>query len=206
MKKLLTLTAICLVIASGNVHSQKARLGITAGTAIGTYKIKAEGISVTSKGKPGITIGIMSDIPLGRSTSFMPALNFVQKGGTLKAEGVEEKLTTNYLEVPLNFVYHAKVNKGKLFFGAGPSLNIGISGTDKWNAEGTSGSDKIKFGKDQDFRRLDAGLNFVTGYYGKSGFLMTINYNSGLSNAIDNGGEGGKFLNRYIGIRVGFML
>ncbi|RYG43351.1 MAG: PorT family protein, partial [Chitinophagaceae bacterium] len=161
--------------------------------------------SVTSKGKPGITLGIISDVPLGRSASFMPALNFVQKGGTLTAGGVKDKLTTNYLEVPLNFVYHAKTGSGKLFFGAGPAFNIGISGKDKWDAEGSSGNDKVEFGKDKDFRRLDAGLNIVTGYTGKSGLLVTLNYNTGLSNSVDSEGEG-KFRNRYFGFRIGYML
>lgn len=206
MKKILSLVTLCITLLSANVHSQKARIGVTAGTTIGTYKIKAESVSITSKAKAGITLGLISDIPLGRSGSFMPALNFVQKGGVLKPEGVKDQLTFNYLEVPLNLVYNAKITSGKLFLGAGPSLSMGISGKDKWNAEGSSGSEKIKFGKDQDFKRFDAGMNFVSGYVAKSGLIISLNYNYGLSNAIGGNDDGGKFKNRYAGLRIGYFL
>jgi hypothetical protein len=204
MKKFSSLFTLLVTFLSGNVYSQ-SKLGITAGATVSSYKIKAESVSVTSKGKPGVTIGVFADLPLGSSGSFMPALNFVQKGGTLKAEDIKSRLTTNFLEVPLNFVYNAKLSSGKFFIGAGPSLNFGISGKSKWDSQGSSDDEKVKFGKDQDFKRFDAGLNLVTGYAGKSGMLITFNYNAGLSNSVDPGDGDGKFYNRYYGLRIGCM-
>jgi hypothetical protein len=206
MKKLISLVTLIVSILSGNAYAQKAKVGITAGATIGSYKLKAQGVSVTSKGKAGLTVGVFTDIPVGSSMSFMPALNFVQKGGKLNVDGMNDKLTTNYLEVPLNFAYNVKLTNGKFFIGAGPALNMGISGKDKWETEGYSGSDKVKFGKDEDFKRFDAGLNFVTGLVGKAGWLVSFNYNTGLSSSSDVDGVDGKFYKRYFGLRVGYML
>lgn len=206
MKKFLSLLSLCTMLLCGSANSQKAKVGISAGGTIGSYKIKAESVSLTSKGKAGITVGIFADVPLGGSGSFMPALNFVQKGGTLKSEGIKDKLTSNYLELPLNFVRNAKLSNGKFFIGGGPSLNVGISGKNKWEAEGSSGNDKIKFGKDEDFRRFDVGLNVVTGFVAKSGTMLSLNYNYGVSNSVDAGDSDGKFRNRYVGLRIGVLL
>ena len=205
MKKLLFLFTLCVIILTGNVFSQKMQVGFTAGATVSTYRIKAESLSVTSEGKAGVTFGVISNIPIGSSGSFMPELNFVQKGGMIKADGVKDKLTINYLEVPLNFVYNAKLPNGKFFVGAGPALNVGISGKDQWEAEGSSGSDKVYFGKDKDFKRFDAGLNFVTGYIARSGMMVSFNYNTGLSNSVDSGEGDGKFYNRYLGLRIGYL-
>ncbi|HET9744442.1 MAG TPA: porin family protein [Chitinophagaceae bacterium] len=206
MKKLFCLITCGTIILIGHVYAQKARLGFTAGATVASYKIKAQSVSVTSKGKTGITVGLLADIPLGSSGSFMPALNFVQKGGKLNEDGMNDKLTTNYLEVPLNVAYNLKLRNGKFFIGAGPALNMGLSGKDKWSWGTESGSDKIKFGKDKDFRRFDAALNFVTGFVGKGGMMVSFNYNTGLTNAVDPGEGDGKFKNRYFGLRVGYML
>ncbi|MBL7699209.1 MAG: PorT family protein [Chitinophagaceae bacterium] len=206
MKRLVTIFTLFIGILSGNAQSQKVRFGITTGATVANYKVTVSSVSVTSKSKPGITLGVFSDIPLGSAGSFMPALNFVQKGGTLKAEGEKNRLTTNHFEVPLNFVYNAKLSNGKIFLGAGPSFNVGISGKSKWESAGMSGSDKVKFGKDEDFKRVETALNVVTGYVGKSGIMVALNYNAGLSNMVAPDETDGKFYNRYFGLRLGFVL
>jgi hypothetical protein len=206
MKKFLSFITCCTMLSIMQVQAQKARLGITAGTSISSYKIKDESLSITSKSKVGGTFGILADIPLGSSGSFMPGLNFVQKGGKLDVEGMKDKLTTNYLELPLNFAYKLQLNNGKFFIGAGPALNMGLAGKDKWSSSIGSGDDKLEFGKDKDFKRFDAGLNFVSGFVGKSGLMLSFNYNAGLTNSVDPGEGSGKFKNRYFALRVGYML
>ncbi len=91
---------------------QKIAFGITSGATFGSYKIKAGSFSVTSKIKPGFSAGVQAWVPMGKSFSFIPALNFIQKGGTLKEEGSEEKTTLNYIEIPLNVVYNTVQPKG----------------------------------------------------------------------------------------------
>ena len=78
MKKiLLGCTFLTLMSAA---FSQDIRFGIQAGTAIASQKAKQSGISITSDGKVGFTVGVTSDISIAESFTFQPSLNFTQKG------------------------------------------------------------------------------------------------------------------------------
>ena len=124
-------------------------------------------------------------------------------------EGFSDKITLNYLELPLDFVFNKGMSKGMFFIGAGPSLSIGLSGKDKWSDNGESGTDKINFGSDEDddLKSLEAGINVLAGYQFSNGFFISANYNTGLSNIAPGGDEYDvKYHNRYFGINAGFML
>ncbi len=208
MKKTICLL-ISFILLMNYSKAQKSSIGFTAGATFASYKLKIEdfeSISINSKTKVGFTVGVVSSIGLGQHFSFQPALNYIQKGGVLKEEGITDKTTLNYLELPLNFVYNTHSLKGKFFIGAGPSLSIGLSGKDKWDDGSNIEPTDIKFGsgEDDDFKPFEAGINFLTGYQCKSGFLIAANYNLGLSN-IANSDEGPKYHNRYFGIRIGYM-
>jgi hypothetical protein len=180
-----------------NTAQAQSSFGIAAGATFASYKATIETISITSKTKTGFTVGVVSSFPMGKSFSFQPNLNFLQKGGTLKADGSTDKTTLNYLELPLNFVYNTHSSKGKFFIGAGPSLSFGLSGKDKFE----EGSSKIKFGSDQedDFKPFEIGINVLAGYQLKNGFFIDANYNAGL-NDIANVSDGfeGKYHNRFL--------
>jgi hypothetical protein len=207
MKQAIYFSFLLLLIA-GTCIAQKPQLGFTVGTTVSTYKAKADAVSFTSKSKLGLTVGLTSSLPMGKNLSFQPGLNFVQKGGTFKMEGTKDVTTLNYLEIPLNLVYSFPSSSGKFFIGAGPSLSFGLSGKDKWDSEGQSGTDKIKFGsgEDKDFKTMEASLNFLAGYQFRSGMLLAINYNAGMNNLFQGGdGDNGTYHNRYFGIRLGYM-
>ncbi len=209
-KKNFTLVCSFIMLAIfSQGQNQKSSFGITAGATFATYKAKSDYASITSKTKTGFTVGISPSFAMGQHFSFWPALNYVQKGGTFKDDYSNDKTTLNYLELPLNFVYNTTSSKGKFFVGAGPSFSMGLSGKDKWESDGGgSGSDDIKFGSsdDDDLKPFEMGINFLAGYEFKGGFLVTANYNAGVSN-IANGMEGsdGTMHNRYFGVRIGYM-
>lgn len=210
MKKSLYLLA-GLFIVSGHLNAQKSSFGITVGGAFGSYKIKAEPLSITSKTKAGFTAGLLASIPLGQHFSFMPALNFLQKGGTLTSEDSNDKTNLNYVELPLNFVYNARSVAGNFFVGAGPSLSMGLSGKYKFQENGGEPvTSDIHFGSgsDDDLKGFEAGVNILAGFQLRNGFLITANYNTGLSNLnISNESEPNKtkYHNRYFSVRVGYM-
>jgi len=207
MKKNLCLF-ISFILLINYVHAQKTLVGLTAGASFASYKFKAESISMTSKTHVGFTAGLVSSVPMGRNFSFMPQLNFVQKGGKLSDEGTTDKVTLNYIELPLNFVFNTSTAKGKFFIGAGPSLSMGLSGKDKWSDDNESGKEDIKFGSssDDDLKPFEIGVNILAGYQFTSGFFISANYNAQLNNsAPDDPGFDGKYHNRYFGIRIGYM-
>lgn len=207
MKKAIYLF-ISLFLLMNYSFSQKASLGIHAGITLATFKASIEDVSVTSKTKAGISAGLNLVVPISKSFSFRPELNFVQKGGTMKEEDYKETLTLNYIQVPLNFTYNMPTSSGSFFIGAGPSVNLGISGKDKWHDGTESGSSKVKFGSgdDADFKMLEISANLMAGYQFSGGFFVTAGYNAGLSDASNDDPEfDGSYHNRYFGVNIGYM-
>jgi hypothetical protein len=208
MKKITCLFIAAFAILS-SAHAQRPRIGITVGNTVSSYKFTVESISVASKPRIGYTVGLLADIPVGRRLSLSPALNYVQKGGRLKSDGSKSVLITNYLELPLNIIYKIPASSGNFLVGAGASISAGVNGKDKWESQGESGSDKVKFGsgEDKDFKTIETGINFMTGFVAGDGFIITANYNLGLTNALNHLEDyNASFRNRYFALRVGYML
>jgi hypothetical protein len=209
MKSATTLLMLMILLTSHSLSAQTT-IGFTAGSSFANVTVKSQGISASPKTKAGITIGFFADAPISANFSFQPALNFVQKGYSVKDEAVTEKVTINYFEVPLNFIYNAKRNEG-FFIGAGPSISYGISGNDKFEYSGTGMPDdneKIKFGSGEgEVKPLDFGANVLAGYKLEGGFMISGNYNLGLNkiNNDDGSGEGGTIKNRYFSVKIGYM-
>lgn len=205
MKKMLFIL-LSLNVTGIQLHAQKPHMGVQFGGTFGSYKTESDGLTLTAKVKPAVTFGLAFEVPMGNMVTFRPALNFVQKGGKLKMAGLEDKLTTNFLEVPLNITVDHKTAHGKFFAGAGPSLSMGLGGKDKWTFNSESGTDKVKFGKNKDFKKVEAGVGVLAGYRGTSGLMIAASYNTSVSNAVShNDGYNSKFYNRYYALRIGYM-
>jgi len=191
--------------------SQDIRFGIQAGTAIASQKAKQSGISITSDGKVGFTVGVTSDISIAESFTFQPSLNFTQKGSKFNvsdgSESMESSQTLNYIELPLNFLYHAPAGKGKFFAGLGPVVNYGISGKAKVKMGGESMSEDINFGSNEDeddYKPFEFSGNILAGYEFSNGVFVAANYNAGLSNIAVGGDSDNSLKNRYFGVKLGF--
>lgn len=200
---------LSFILAMKFADAQSFSFGIDAGATLSSYKVTYNSVSITSKSKAGFTAGIISNISIGKSFSFQPALNFLQKGGTVKESGYTDKSTLNYLELPLNFVFNTHSSKGKFFAGLGPCLSFGLSGKEKYEEDGGHvEKNDIKFGsgENDDLKPFEINGNILAGYQFKGGFFIAANYNAGLSNILNGGDEvDAKYHNRYFGVRVGIM-
>lgn len=206
-----TLLLLATLIASAGLFAQNARFGVNAGISIANYNAKFEGESENGNSKIGITVGVVSDIPLGDHFSIQPALNFVQKG-TKDEEtfgGITEKvsLTTNHLEIPVNFLYNTNSGNGNFFIGAGPSIAFALSGKWKYD-DGTDQFDEsVSFGDgdEDDLKGFDFGANILAGYTLSNGLTISVNYNAGLSNLYPGGDSDATLKSGYFGIKIGWM-
>jgi len=208
MKSVPILMTLMILLTAFGLSAQTI-IGINAGASFSNVTIKSGFISASPKSKTGITLGIAVDAPLSSNFSFQPALNFVQKGYRIKDETGKETVNFDYLEVPLNFVYYTQKNEG-FFIGAGPSIAYGLSGMDKYTATGMpDDNQKIKFGTGPDeVKTIEFGLNGLAGYKLKGGFMISGNYNLGLSkiNNDDGSGDAGTIKNKYFSIKIGYFL
>lgn len=203
MKKLFFL----MVIATIYTTASFAQIGVQAGATFASFKVEdntTSSANQTSDSKVGLTVGVFTEVPVSTNFLFRPELNYTQKGGKVKTSvgttSYESKLTLNYLELPLNFVYKAS---GGFFVGAGPVLGYGMSGKIKTKTGSTSTDDKIKFGGDasDDLKAFEFAANLLAGYQVGNSIIITVLYNMGLSNLSNDSDE--TFKNRFFGIKLG---
>lgn len=210
MKKIAILL-LATFIATAGIIAQNARFGVNAGISMANYTSKFDGESDKADSKIGITLGAVVDLPMGDHFSIQPALNFVQKG-TKDEEtfgGITEKvsLTTNHLEIPVNFLYNTNSGNGNFFIGAGPSFAFALSGKLKYD-DGTDEFDEsVSFGDgdEDDLKGFDFGANILAGYTLSNGLTFSVNYNAGISNLYPGGDSDASLRSNYFGIKVGWL-
>ena len=174
--------------------------------------------------------GIQGDFPIASFLSVQPGFFVTGKGSKTQLGNTSDanyyRATTNpiYLEVPVNLVFKAALEKDlKFFVGAGPYGAVGIAG--KRKAEGKifgtafSSNDNIEFSNDDPttsgeegagfgiLKRFDYGVNTTAGLEGKQ-MMFSVNYGFGLaklqSGSNSNTDEQNK--HRVLSFTVGFRL
>ncbi len=192
--------------------------------------------TLTNDPKAGFLAGVLAEIPLGEKLAFRPELNFIQKGSTTGISNAifgidpQQKITLNYIELPLNVVYKLNVGSGNFFFGLGPALAFGISGKVKLSDPtdptdpGLNRTAKVKFdgkksddipssAKDNDahLKRFDIGANILAGYKLQNGLFFKLGYNYGILNIDPNkdnklAADQTTYKNRGFNVCIGFMI
>ena len=201
MKQLITLVTVALFCFSVNTEAQTT-WGITAGMTFANAKLKEGTESKTSDSKTGFSAGLIIDIPAGKSFSIQPGLQFLQKGFSDKTPNSSEKVTLNYIDLPINAIYSSA--KG-FFVGAGPAFGFGISGKDKYTIGTVSETTDMNFGsKEGELKTIEMSANVLTGFNFKKGFMIAANYNVGLTNLSNE--KDVSFKNSYFGLKLGWMI
>jgi hypothetical protein len=217
------------IIISSTIANSQSTFGVHANgiLASGTNKVESsdpddENFDLKSKNRFSWKIGVVANIPVSTSISFMPQLNILSKGGKIEEKEsnsfysyeIKGSSKLTYVEMPLNFVY----NTGSFFIGAGPSLSFGISGKSEGKVTATVMGEteteefdgKVKFDGDEDadddnehLKAFELGANFTAGYKLTNGLFIQANYNLGLSNISPY--ENTTTKNRYFGIGIGYF-
>lgn len=228
MKKLTLIAAVAFTAM--NVHAQ-ARFGIQGGVNFASAQVEAFNPVTNNteerntKSNTGATFGFLADIPIVETLSFMPELNFVQKGyefqnnvGNVVAKA---KANLNFIEIPLNFVVRTDIGAGNLFFGLGPAVGFGISGKSEESVSGLGAgfdySDKedVEFDGDENatdnklhLKRVDVGANALAGYMFSNGLFLKVNYTYGFRNLLPDfpaPDDKDTFKTRGLSIKLGYM-
>lgn len=135
----------------------------------------------------GFHVGGWLEAPVTEALSIQPELLFSQKG--LKQDynwdelNVETRLRLNYLEIPVNLVYHLSKD---FSFEGGPYIGYLLSAKMEATSENNSGS--IEYLKEldrNDFNQFDFGLGFGLRYYFNPLYLG-FNYKAGFANITNN--------------------
>ncbi|HEY1166470.1 MAG TPA: porin family protein [Chitinophaga sp.] len=227
MKKHYILLAALLSFGFCSFAQTKVTFGVKAGFSGANTNSKSvppggTEVKADTKFRPSFHAGVIVDFELSDYCSFQPGLFYSSKGSRIKTFGTDPNTGAqipvtvsshlNYLEMPLNLMYKAKVGKGKFFGGFGPYVAYGIGGKIKGKneASGLTVEMDVKF-KNQTtaatnvayVKPLDLGINIPVGYELDMGLLFSANFSLGLTNTSPYQSETEK--NYYLGLSVGYL-
>ncbi len=175
------LLILMLITASISIHAQ-SKILFKYGLCSSSYW--GENSSGTSKN--GYMVGIGMDSPIGTSDfSVAPMIELISKGANLSYT-----LNAVYIEVPLDLIYHLRINKeNSVSFAAGPYMAYGIGGNDGNTFATGPYTYGMGWGSNTTYKagleRMDAGLHFGLGYEYKM-LLLNAGYDLGLKNVASN--------------------
>jgi hypothetical protein len=207
-----TLFTIILLFTAVASFAQVIDYGIKGGINFSEQLIKnAYFKSINSQYVTGFNVGGVVELEF-QKFSIQSGVFFSTKGENLSStvlintypNGPELVSTTtiiksNYIEVPVNFLYRLKVSKALLMhFGGGPYVAYELSATAAGgNLPGSHLPEKISISYDNP----DYGLNFDAGLKLKNKLLIDIDYGLGLANLTKEG----TIKYRVISLSAGYM-
>ena len=110
-------------------------------------------------------------------------LGIKNKGSELEDNALTITTRLTYLQLPFDVVRKFTFTDiGIFYLGAGGYVANGLWGSFDYQTPSSVSSDNVRFGNDNDFRRIDAGLNFITGFELKNKLTFNIEYSLGLNN------------------------
>ncbi len=157
--------------------------------------------SVSREDEPGTAAGEAGATPAaGQATdaiSVRYGLEYIGKGAKFPGAGSNTAINLNYLEVPIDAVYHLPAGPGRIEAGLGPYFAYGIGGS----SNGVS-----SFGQNNGgFKRFDAGLNLQAGYQFDNGLSLRLGYDLGLAN-VEYADQDVKGHTRTLSINLGYQI
>ena len=122
-------------------------------------------------------------------------LEYINKGAKFSGNG--GKISLNYIQVPIDFLYHYPIGPGNAYGGLGPYFAYGIGGSD---------GGESSFGENNGgFKRFDAGAGFLLGYKLNMGVSLDFGYDLGLAN-IEYASQDVKGHSRCFSINLGYQI
>jgi len=204
---IITAAVLAATLFSDSINAQQPRVAFAGGVTFSSYKLESNGASSTGDLKPGLTCGVLVDVPLGKNLFIQPAANWTQRG-TLHKEKIGNsayrlEIITNEVEMPVNLVY--KFNG--FFAGTGISLATVMEGhlRAKIDDEVTKKDMDFDNSKTANLRSFDIGANLVAGYELRSGLYVALNFTQGLRNLQPPNGDDAIVKCHYFGIRIGYL-
>ena len=185
MKKLL-LTAAA-VFALTTVNAQDITFGVKAGINFANTNV-----SDSDENLDGITsfhFGGVVEFSVSETFSIQPELLYSAQG----TSDSEFKLNLDYINLPIMAKYY--VTEG-LSLEAGPQIGFLI--------KAEAGTDDVSVDVKDDFKSIDFGFNFGTGYKLESGLNFAARYNLGLSDISDDNESNIKVKNSVFQLSVGY--
>lgn len=137
----------------------------------------------------GYHAGVNVAIQIAPEFYFQPGLMFATKGAKNSVGSYTGTTTLNYIELPLNMVYKARLGNGFIMLGFGPYAAYGIGGKFKGQLGAISIEKDVIFQSSADsndsyynYKAFDAGANIFFGYEMAGGIFLQLDAQYGMLN------------------------
>ena len=185
MRKLLFIVVV-LCFTSGLAHAQMEKrkieygFGVGGGLAIQTINNSAV---LDNNSIRTFNANVNVKFPILQQYYLRVALGVANKGSVV----TEDALTTTnkifYYQLSPTIVRKYSIpTLGKIIGGFGFYVASGDHGTLNYETPNSNTSDKISFGNENDYKRLDAGLSLLTGLELNNHLVFSLGYNFGVTN------------------------
>jgi hypothetical protein len=232
MKKIYLCSAAILTLACG--ATAQIRIGGEAGINLNNLLDHYQGETVSNQIKVGWHAGFLADIGLGGHLAVQPGLRFSMKGGEETMSNTEnvgtgyvqtetkDKITLDYIELPVNVVYKFGASGNGFMIGVGPYLAYCVHAEDKYKSKvvtalnGENPQEIVDEGvvdleignnKDEDnIKALDYGAQAFVGYQLPMGLFVKGGGQFGLANILPQGSADFKSKNYNFYFTLGYLL
>lgn len=186
--------------------------GITVGANWNNINGKSStGDRLDNQLKTGFNGGLNLEFPVSNGLYLQPGVEYRQKGAELSNGN---KLLLSYIDIPVNFIYKPAAGTGGMLIGFGPYVGFGING----KVKSSGGIErKVTFSntystseaEDVQFKKMDAGANFMVGYEFRSNLSASVNAQLGLMDVNPDthiSGDKTRYRNTGFGLSLGYRL
>ncbi|MDR0431305.1 MAG: PorT family protein [Tannerellaceae bacterium] len=173
MKKIVEVIWVALMLLIAIPANAQINFGMKGGVNISSVQFNKD--IVSSSNITGFQIGPMIEIMAPYLGVGIDAAVLYSQKGMKDVDGQEENLTTDYIDVPLNFKWKFGLPLLKGYLAAGPYVGFRIGGDRIWNIPGRVNSQI-------ETKSFAAGLNFGLGVEVISHLQVGFNYGLGLTN------------------------
>lgn len=163
------------------VTANKTTFGLRAGVNFQNINGKdANGDKLENDLLTGFHAGVNAEMPVGTGLYVQPGVLYTQKGAQNKDKDIKVKLS--YIDVPVNLLYKPVLGTGNMVLGFGPYVGFGIGGkTEEGNTEkDVEFNNEYTSSNAPQFKRMDAGANFLAGYEFTNKLSFQLNAQLGL--------------------------
>lgn len=177
-----TVATATLFAQEMTVTANRTTFGLRAGVNFQNINGKdMEGDKLENDLLTGFHAGVNAEIPVGTGTYVQPGILYTMKGA--KMQNSDAKVKLSYIDIPVNFIYKPVLGTGNMILGFGPYVGFGIGG----KVDDGDNEVDVEFTKEYDlandapqFKRMDAGANFLAGYEFANRLSFQLNAQLGL--------------------------
>jgi hypothetical protein len=203
-----------LFISFTIICSAQVKPGIFGGPQMTSANYSVDGKKQPATAKYGFNLGVSLKVPFENKLFFSPAIFYSMKGYKVKfnqrsfppdSAATDNNTLIHTVELAALLHYDLGSKPGHFYVKFGPSIDVQLSGKEKFNRNNNTAVDKKMIFSFTQYGRFGANILLQLGYETKNGLLFSGQYGHGIG-SINNADFGPSIRHKVWGIIIGKYL